>query len=60
MSDNTLSFNYLCVKLALEEIDYIVVHELSHIKHKNHSKEFWKQVAKEFPDFKKIRSFITL
>lgn len=60
MSDNTLSFNYLCVKLALEEIDYIVVHELSHIKHKNHSKEFWEQVAKEFPDFKKIRSFITL
>jgi len=60
MGDNTLSFNYLCVKLALEEIDYIIVHELSHIKHKNHSKEFWKQVAKEFPDFKKIRSFITL
>ncbi len=58
--DNTLSFNYLCIKLALEEIDYIIVHELSHIKHKNHSKEFWKQVAKEFPDFKKIRSFITL
>ncbi len=59
-SENALSFNYLCIKLTLEEIDYIVVHELSHIKHKNHSKKFWDFVAKEFPNFKEIRNDITL
>jgi len=58
--DNVLSFNYLAVKLSLEEIDYIVVHELAHIKEKNHSKKFWSIVEKEFPNYKEIRSGITL
>ncbi len=58
--DNVLSFNYLGVKLTQKEIDYIVVHELSHIKEKNHSKRFWDIVKKEFPDYKEIRRGITL
>ncbi len=58
--DNVLSFNYLGVKLTQREIDYIVVHELSHIKEKNHSKRFWDIVKTEFPDYKIIRKDITL
>jgi predicted metal-dependent hydrolase len=34
-------------------LDYVVVHELSHFKHMNHSKEFWDTVAMYLPDYKK-------
>lgn len=34
-------FNYQIIKLPLKIIRYIILHELCHIKHKNHSKEFW-------------------
>ncbi|NPA73232.1 MAG: M48 family metallopeptidase, partial [Epsilonproteobacteria bacterium] len=58
--DNILTFNYLAIKLDKKEIDYIVVHELAHIKEKNHSKRFWSIVEKEFPNYKEIRKGINL
>jgi len=58
--DNRLTFNTLLAKLNFLEIDYVIVHELSHIKHKNHSKEFWTEVSKIFPNYKEIRKNITL
>jgi len=58
--DNNLTFNYLIAKLFPSEIDYIIVHELAHIKEKNHSKNFWNIVAKEFPLYKEIRKNIIL
>ena len=33
-------------------IDYVIIHELSHLKHMNHSKSFWKEVAQMMPDYK--------
>ena len=33
-------------------IDYVVVHELSHIKHHNHSKEFYEFIGRFLPDYK--------
>ena len=44
-----LSFNYLLMMLPIEVINYVVVHELCHLQHLNHSKEFWQLVAKYFP-----------
>lgn len=58
--DNILTFNTLLAKLPKNEIDYVIVHELSHIKHKNHSKIFWEEVSKIFPNYKEIRKSITL
>lgn len=58
--DDVLTFNTLLAKLPYEQIDYVIVHELSHIKHKNHSKDFWNEVSKIFPDYKEIRKSITL
>jgi hypothetical protein len=50
-----VSFNYYLAQLPYDLIEYVVVHELAHIKHKNHSKEFWKEVEKYLPDVTKRR-----
>ena len=57
--DNILTFNSMLAKLSLDKIDYVVVHELLHIKYKNHSPSFWKEVAYIFPHYKEIRKDIT-
>lgn len=58
---NHLSFNYHLVKLSSSLIEYVVIHELTHITFKNHSKEFWRLVYKHLADYKvkeeKIRMF---
>jgi len=60
-STHRISFNYHLVKLSSSLIEYVVIHELAHIVHQNHSKEFWKFVHKYLSDYKskedKIRVF---
>jgi len=53
--DNTLSFNTALMRYDPELIDYVVVHELAHIRHKNHGPAFWALVARHMPDFKSLR-----
>jgi len=50
---NGLSFNTMMMKLPREVIHYIIVHELSHIKHKHHQKSFWAMVENYLPDYRK-------
>jgi hypothetical protein len=52
-SRGTLSFSYRLVMAPLEVVDYVVVHELVHLKIRNHSKKFWAQVAAILPDYKR-------
>ena len=51
-NSNAISFNYLMMKLPLSVIQYIIVHELAHIRHKHHQKEFWALVNLHLPDYK--------
>jgi hypothetical protein len=55
---NELSFNTSLVQLPLQCIEYIVVHELSHIKHKHHQKTFWTLVEEFMPHYKECERTI--
>lgn len=50
--DGTLRFNWRIVMAEPALIDYVVVHELVHIRVRNHAQEFWSAVASVMPDFK--------
>lgn len=50
---NSLNFSYLLMRYPEEAIDYVIVHELAHIRHKNHGKEFYALIAKYLPDYKR-------
>ncbi len=49
---NSISFSFYLMRYPEEAIDYVVVHELCHILHHNHSKEFYKEIEKILPDYK--------
>ena len=55
-SSGIVTFNTMMMKLSYEHIDYIIVHELAHLKHMNHSKEFHGLVRTILTDEKKLRS----
>jgi len=56
-----ISFNYYLMKMPISCIEYVVVHELAHIRHKNHSADFWGLVGEYLVDYKvreeKIKGF---
>ena len=53
-----LSFNWRLIAAPQKAIEYIVVHELAHLKHRNHSKAFWKEVQKYCPKYKKYERWL--
>ncbi len=48
-----LNFNCLLLLTPTEVMDSVIVHELCHLKHMNHSKEFYNEVLRVYPDYKK-------
>ena len=55
---NSLSFSLYLMQYPAEAIDYVVVHELSHIRHKNHSPAFYAEVARYMPDYKQRQAML--
>ncbi len=51
-TNGTLSFNYKLMYFNNKVIDYVIVHELCHLKEMNHSDRFWKLVEAIMPDYK--------
>ena len=54
----TLSFNCLLVLAPLAFLDYVVVHELCHLKEMNHSGRFWEEVRKILPDYEASKRWL--
>jgi predicted metal-dependent hydrolase len=54
-ADGTIRLNWRLIHLKLEMVDYVVVHELSHLRHMDHSPQFWDVVASVLPDHKQRR-----
>lgn len=55
-STGNLNFNYRIIYLSPEQQDYLIVHELCHLKEFNHGPHFWKLVAEQVPEYKRIRA----
>ncbi len=54
----SLNFSWRLIMAPLEVVDYVVVHELAHIKEDNHQKGFWNIVSKIYPPYKKCQKWL--
>lgn len=57
-SKNNLNFTYRLCMAPLSVVEYVVVHELAHLKERNHSKAFWNTVAALKPDYQQDRQWL--
>lgn len=57
-ADGTLNFHWRVMQLPPRIIDYIVVHELTHLKVRDHSPEFWREVSRIFPGCEDCRRWL--
>ena len=57
-SSGTLSFNWRLIMAPPEVLDYVVVHELAHFYHMDHSKAFWATVESVLPDYETHRNWL--
>lgn len=51
-SKGNININYKILFLPQELQDYLIVHELCHLKHFNHGPDFWREVAKTVPNYR--------
>lgn len=57
-SDNRIRYSYRLIFAPKDVLEYVVVHELSHVLQKNHSPAFWREVQKLVPDWKEKRKWL--
>lgn len=55
---NSININWQLIFFKPEILEYVVVHELCHIRHKNHSKRFWDFVGEHLPDYSERRKYL--
>nr|WP_277987251.1 SprT family zinc-dependent metalloprotease [Microbulbifer salipaludis] len=53
-----LQYNWLVCLAPEPVVDYLVIHEVCHLQHHNHSREFWSLVASLCPDYKRLRRWL--
>lgn len=55
-----INFNWRLAAAPAQALDYVVIHELCHLREMNHSRKFWAHVAQACPDFKQHRRWLRL
>ena len=58
LKNGDLHFHWKCLMASLTVIDYIVVHELCHLRHRDHSAAFWNEVDKVLPDYRDRKEWL--
>ena len=56
--DNKIMLNLKLLNAPKEILNYVIFHEISHIKHKNHSSDFWTEVTRFCPNYKNLRRYL--
>ena len=56
--DNSLNFSWKLITAPKKVVDYVLIHEMAHLRHKNHSKRFWDLVEEMMPDYKKYDEWL--
>ncbi|MFL0269203.1 M48 family metallopeptidase [Candidatus Clostridium radicumherbarum] len=59
-SKGNINLNYRLIMAPMEVMDYVIVHELCHLIHLNHSKEFWALVKEVFPSYLKCKEWLKI
>ena len=55
ITNNTITLNLELIKYDYKYLNYVIFHELCHLKHHDHSKKFWSLVETYVPDYKNIK-----
>ena len=53
-----LNFSWRLIQAPLEIVDYVIVHELVHLRQPDHSRKFWAKVEALMPDYKRRREWL--
>lgn len=59
-NSNRILLNPRLIHASKDCIDYVIAHELCHLTHKNHNKDFWKLLNKKYPEWEKIKEKLEL
>lgn len=59
ITKKTITLNSELITKDVSLIDYVIIHELCHFKHQNHSPAFWQEVEKYYPYYKKARKMLS-
>ncbi len=57
-SKNSLCFSYILMQYPESAVDYVVVHELAHIRYKNHGRDFYSLIESVMPDYKQRQKLL--
>ncbi|MDD2934795.1 MAG: SprT family zinc-dependent metalloprotease [Methylotenera sp.] len=58
LANGDINFHWKCMMAPLTIIDYIIVHELCHLHHRDHSTAFWNEVDKVLPDYQERKNWL--
>ncbi len=58
--DHSVNFHWKCMMAPLTVLDYIIVHELAHLIHSNHTEAFWNEVDKVIPDYRDRKEWLRI
>ncbi len=58
VSTGDLNFHWKCLMAPLSILDYVIVHEMAHLKYDNHSDAFWNEVDKIMPDYRERKAWL--